>query len=152
RALRPEALDLGQALGRFVEDLERVRAERGHDPPRVARPDPTDEPRSEVTLDPRERARRELRDGLGPKLLAPLRIKRRLPADAHPRPHGERLEAAHDRDGVAPPFDRDLHDAEARLDALERHAFDLALEDGGSVRPAVHVGLLDLYASLVRIA
>ena len=126
---RPMPSDLAQPLGRRLDDVEHVRAERPHQLAGVDRADAPDHAGAEILLDAlagrRGRAAQEAR----PELLAVGAVVDPLPGDRDPLAGRDRGGVAHDRDQVAMAPRLDPQDAEPVFGVVEGDALDRTGQD-----------------------
>jgi hypothetical protein len=122
RALAADALDLGEASGLGLDDLEHRLAEGGDDALGHHRADAPHLAGSEVALDALDPGRRRHLERVGAELEAVLAIRDPTPCRRQPLARGDGGSVAHHRHEVAPAAGMDLEDAEAGLGTVERHA------------------------------
>ncbi len=119
-----DALDLAQAAGVGLNDVEHCLAEALHQPLRIGRSDASDHARAEVALDALDRRRRcRLQEG-GPELQAVRAVVRPGTGGLDPLAGRDHRGVADDGDEVALPARLQAQHAEAVFLVVERHPLD----------------------------
>ena len=123
-----DPLDLGQAGGLLVDDLQGLHAEVPDEPLGHDLADAAHEPRAEVLLDAHERCRFHGDVGLDAELLAVLLVGRPAARQAQALPRLHAKQVAHGGHEVGLAGDHELHDAPGVVVVREGHPFEHALD------------------------